>query len=88
MDAAIMQRVLDDPDEEIVPLELAERIAAGEHPVRVWRQYRGLTASALAAQAGIAQSYLSDIETGKKPGSVRALKAIADRLEVSLDILA
>lgn len=66
IDIAVVRRVLEDADEEIVPFELAERIAAGVHPVRVWREYRGMTARSLATESGIAQSHLSDIETGKK----------------------
>ena len=87
MDIAVARRVLEDSDEELVPFELAERIAAGVHPVRVWREYRGMTASSLATQSSIAQSYLSDIETGKKPGSVKALKSIATVLGVAVDDL-
>ncbi len=87
MDAAIMQRVLKDPDQELVPFELAKRIADGEHPVRVWRDYRGMKATELAAAAGIAASYLSDIENGKKPGSVKAMKRIAGALNVTVDDL-
>ena len=86
-DIAVAHRVLEDADEEIVPFELAERIAAGMHPVRVWREYRGMTASSLATESGVAQSYLSDIETGKKPGSVKALKHIAAALSVVVDDL-
>lgn len=87
MDIAVARRVLEDADEELVPFELAERVAAGAHPVRVWREYRGMTASSLATESGVAQSYLSDIETGKKPGSVKALKRIATVLSVSVDDL-
>ncbi len=87
MDIAVARRVLDDADEELVPFALAERIAAGVHPVRVWREYRGMTASNLATQSGIAQSYLSDIETGKKPGSVKSLKLIATALGIAVDDL-
>ena len=87
MDAAIMQRVLKDPDQELVPFELAKRIADGEHPVRVWRGYRGMKATELAATAGIVASYLSDIENGKKPGSVKAMKRIAGALNVTVDDL-
>ena len=81
------QRVIEDPDEELVPFELAERIADGVHPVRVWREYRGMTAAELATRSGIAQSYLSNIETGRKPGSVKAMKRLADALGVSVDDL-
>ena len=87
MDAAIIQCVLDDPDQELVPLELAKRIADGEHPVRVWREYRGMKASELAAVANIAASYLSDIENGKKPGSIKAMKRIATVLNLTVDDL-
>ena len=87
MDAVIIQRVLEDPDQELLPFELVKRIAGGEHPVRVWRDYRGTRAAELAAAAGIAASYLSDIENGKKPGSVRAMKRIADALNVTVDDL-
>lgn len=31
--------------------------------------------------------YLSEIETGKKPGSVRAYRALADALALSVDDL-
>ncbi|MCY4588928.1 MAG: helix-turn-helix transcriptional regulator [Bryobacterales bacterium] len=87
MDAAIIQRVLKDPAQELVSFELAKRIADGEHPVRVWRDYRGMKATELAAAAGIVASYLSDIENGKKPGSVKAMKRIAGALNVTVDDL-
>ena len=67
MDAATMKRVLEDPDQELVPFALVKRIANGEHPVRVWRQYRGMKAAELATAADVARSYLPDIENGKKP---------------------
>jgi DNA-binding XRE family transcriptional regulator len=72
---------------EYVPIELADKIFAGEHPVRVWREYRGLTLSALAKTADIAPSYLSEIEAGKKPGSTRAMAAIARVLRVDIEDL-
>ena len=75
-------------DAEYVPVELAERIfVAGEHPVRVWREHRGLALGALAKEAGIAQSYLSEIENGRKRGSVRALAALAKVLRVDIEDL-
>ncbi len=87
MDAVIMRRVLEDPDQEWVPADVVRRMASGEHPVRVWRDYRGMTASALSAAAGIAGSYLSAIENGKKPGSISAMKRIAKALRVDVDDL-
>lgn len=75
-------------DAEYVPGEIAERIfVAGEHPVRVWREYRGLALGALAKESGIAQSYVSEIEHGRKRGSVRALAALARVLRVGIEDL-
>jgi DNA-binding XRE family transcriptional regulator len=75
-------------DAEYVAVELAERIFVdGEHPVRVWREHRGLTLGALAKGSGIAQSYLSEIENGKKRGSVRALAALGKVLRVDTEDL-
>ena len=87
MDAAILQRILEDPRQEVVPFELARRIVYGEHPARVWREYRGMKAGELAAEAGVVASYLSNIETGKKTGSVKAMKRIAAALHVTVDDL-
>jgi DNA-binding Xre family transcriptional regulator len=68
--------------------ELVHRLIDGEHPVRVWRAHRGLSREELAAAAGIAPSYLTEIETRRKPGSFRALARIAAALRISLDDLA
>ena len=68
--------------------ELVRRLIDGEHPVRVWRAHRGLSRDALAAAAGIAPSYLSEIETRRKPGSFATLARLAAALHVSLDDLA
>lgn len=86
-DAAAMRRVLEDPNEESVPIELVDRLLAGENPVRAWREYRGLTGVELAAAAGVAASYLSAIENRKKPGSINALKRLATALRVDVDDL-
>ncbi len=72
---------------DYLPARLVKRMLGGEHPVRVWREHRSLTAGALAAAAGVAPAYLSEIETGKKPGSVKALGALARVLAVAVDDL-
>ncbi|MBS1164134.1 MAG: transcriptional regulator, family [Proteobacteria bacterium] len=74
-------------EEELVPDEIAGRLLSGDNPVRVWREHRGLTISALAAQAGIGQPYLSEIETGKKEGGIGTMKKLAAALGVAIDDL-
>jgi DNA-binding Xre family transcriptional regulator len=77
-----------DPDREELPVEMVERLLFGrENPVVVWRQHRGLSQRALAEQAGMQPGYLSEIENGKKPGSVKALAAIARALKVDIEDL-
>lgn len=71
-----------------VPAIVAHRIADGENPVRVWREYRGMKAIELARAAAMSAPYLSEIETGKKDGTFRTMAAIARVLSVSLDDLA
>ncbi|MGE4339217.1 MAG: helix-turn-helix domain-containing protein [Pigmentiphaga sp.] len=71
-----------------LPHAFAVRIFEGdEHPVRVWREFRGLSATALSEAAGVSKTYLSEIETGKKPGSIEAYKALAAVLDVPLDVI-
>lgn len=74
-------------EEEFVPSAMVDRILAGESLVRVWREHRGLTVSALAEMAGIAQPYLSQIETGKREGTLQTMKKVAGALRVKLDDL-
>ena len=89
-DSAAANRVLDDiaaGREEFVPAEFANRILEGESPVRVYREWRGLTGQELAERIGVSQGYLSQIETGKRQGKIGAYRAIADALGASVDDL-
>jgi DNA-binding XRE family transcriptional regulator len=73
--------------DESFPSEIADRLIRGEHPVRVFRDYRGLTQARLAKMAKIARPYLAEIETGRKSGSVAVLKSLARALRVDLNDL-
>lgn len=73
--------------ENMLPAPLVKRMLAGEHPLRIFREHRGLTLMALAERADVPNSYISEIETGKKPGSAKTLKALAEALDVDLDDL-
>lgn len=71
------------PDDILQQLTLAQ-----ESPIKVIRKHRGMTQSNLAEASGISRPYLTEIETGRKDGSIRALKSIAGALDVSLELLA
>lgn len=74
-------------EEEEVPAEVVERLVGEESPVRVWREHRGLTQEDVGEQVGLSGSYLSQIETGKREGTVRVYSALARALGVDLDDL-
>lgn len=73
-----------DAGEEAFPSSVVEALLEGVAPVRAFREYRGLRAGELAEKAGISQGYLSEIESGKKSGSLGVLKRIAGVLGLEL----
>lgn len=79
---------LETGEDEVIPEEIADRLLDGEeHPLRVWRDFRGMTQGALAEQVGVGKSYISQIEAGKKAGSATVLAALAKALAVDVDDL-
>jgi len=85
-DTAAIQAALQDESERF-PLEVVERIAQGEHPIKVFREYRELTQGVLAKAAGVSKQYISQIENHQRNGTTKKLKAIAQALGVELDDL-
>ena len=73
---------------DYLPGPLVDRLIAGESPIRIWREHRGLTLTALAEMASVSVSYLSEIEGGRKPGSAAARRALAGALRVPMEDLA
>jgi DNA-binding XRE family transcriptional regulator len=73
--------------EELVPDSVVERILDGESPLRVWREYRGLTQQALADAAGVGKSYISQIESRHKTGTADTLGRLARALRIDLEDL-
>jgi len=73
--------------EDSLPIELVDRLLAGESPIRVWREYRGLSLAALADRAGIGKGYLCQIENGERTGTIGTMKKLAHGLDVELDDL-
>ena len=70
------KRRLAEGRDESIPAEFVDRILNGENKIRVWREYRGLTIKALAETSGLAAAYLSQIETGKREGTIETFKKI------------
>jgi DNA-binding XRE family transcriptional regulator len=74
--------------EELVPAEVVYALLDGGNPIRVWREYRRLSQAELATQVGISASYLSQLELGKRDGTMEVFQYIAAALDVALDDLA
>lgn len=76
------------PHESDLPDEVLDRIfARTEHPVKILRNHRGVTQVELAQAANLSRPYLTEIETGKKEGSISAIKALAEALNVPPGLL-
>ena len=86
-DYDIAKAELENGEDELIPSEVVEALLDGENPIKVWREYRGQTQQQLADTVGISKPYLSQIETGKRKGTVDILSTIAKALNVSLDDL-
>jgi len=70
---------------EIMPVEmLCQHIINGINPVKLFREYRGFTQQELADKVGVSHTMISLIESGKKKGSARTLKKIADALNIDM----
>jgi hypothetical protein len=71
----------------LLPKYVVDRLAKGENPVRVLREWRDVTQLYLSFKANLSQGYISDVETGRRTGTAAALRRIAVVLEVPLDLL-
>ncbi|MBX5202242.1 helix-turn-helix transcriptional regulator [Rhizobium sp. NZLR1] len=83
----VFNQRLADGEEELMPAEFANRIINGESQIRVWREFRSMTARELAEKAGISAGFLSQIEKGGRDGSFETIKKIATALEISVNDL-
>lgn len=70
-----------------IPHEPAVAIMNGASPIKAFREYRGLTLQDLSIRTNVSVSYLSEIERGRKPGSISALARIATALCTTVDAL-
>lgn len=73
--------------EEYMPANVVDRLLAGEHPLKVWREHRGMTATRLGEIVGRGSSMISKLEKGKAEGGIKLWKSIADALEIDLEDL-
>lgn len=75
-------------DDELIPADFANRLMAGEPPLRVYRDLRGFTQARLSEASGVNRVQIANIESGTRRGSVETLRRLAEALGVSIDDLA
>jgi hypothetical protein len=71
----------------LIPFEHVERIANGESPIAVLRDFRDMTQAALGRASGLGQGYISDLENGRRDGTIDARGRIAKALNVPLEMI-
>ena len=77
---------LETANQESIPFSMIERMSAGEAPLLVWREHRGLTDLALAEKAGVDPVAIHAIERGDEP-SLRIAAALAKALDIDAEDL-
>jgi DNA-binding XRE family transcriptional regulator len=80
-------RAIKEGREVVLPKAVADRLASGDSPVRVIRDWREMTQGELSVAVGISQNYLSEIETGRRKGPAELQKKFARALGVPMDLL-
>lgn len=75
-------------EDELIPFDITVRRLAGESPIKIWREYRGLTQEGLAKKSKVSCPMIAATEAGHKTGGVGTLKKLAVALKIDLDHLA
>ena len=73
--------------QEKIPVQWVDRLLNGEHPILVWREYRGLTLQQLAISCAVNSDYINQIEMKQCQPSLMVLRKIAKILNVDIEDL-
>jgi DNA-binding XRE family transcriptional regulator len=71
----------------VLPPEVSAAILRGESRLKAFRTWRGQTQLHLAFKTGIGQGYLSDLESGRRAGSLETIAKLAQALNVPVEWL-
>jgi len=75
-------------DDVDLPEEILNALTAREESaIKILRKFRGMTQAELADKADISRPDPTEIETGKKDGSIRAMRGLAEALDVPFGLL-
>ena len=73
--------------DELVPERVVDALLDGDNPIKVWRNFRGLSQFELAKRISKSQSYMAQLESGQRKGSIEVYRAISTALDVDVDDL-
>lgn len=79
--AAIDRALRENEAGETVPGDVAHAILDCALPLRAWRRHRRLTLDGLAAKVGVTKGYVSQIENGRKSGTLNLVRRLAAALD-------
>ena len=72
-------------EEELIPASVVDRLIDGDPPLRVWREFRNLSQTALARASGVNRVQIVELEAGRNGGFIHTLRKLADALGVAVD---
>lgn len=70
-----------------LPAEISMRMLKGESLLKAIRNWRAMTQMQVEAKTGIAQGYLSDLESGRRKGADETLRKLAAVYDIPLEWL-
>lgn len=86
-DEELFDMAMADRNGPAVPHAVMARLIDGENAIKVYREWRNLTQSELAAKTGVTSGYVSQVERGVRQLSRKAQAAFATALGVNPDDL-
>jgi DNA-binding XRE family transcriptional regulator len=86
IDAAAVRAFRENPSPTF-PDSVVASILDGCHPIKAFREHRGITQAKLAAAAGTSPVYISQLERGGRRAGRKLRAKLARALEIDLDLL-
>jgi DNA-binding XRE family transcriptional regulator len=88
LDAALLRLArFEQANDEAIPFSVVQRLSDGGVPMKIWREYRGLSREELAQAACVPTDLVAQVEAGKEDVPLRSMHAIARVLNVDLEDL-
>jgi len=74
-------------EQEVLTAEEVRQALSAPSPLAFWRRKRGLTEKTLSGLVAASQSYLADLEAGRRKGDPALIKRLAKALKVRMEDL-